>query len=211
MKHVKLLAVTLFLVNSMCAAVLSQTRITPEAPIGKGIVVLKAARLIDGTGAAPINNAVVIVTDNTITAVGAASAVSVPANAKIIDLGDVTLMPGFIDAHTHLIGRVLGDPAGENALVRDFESFSAILSVQHARATLMAGFTSVRNVGAVFDLIANRRADLFRTVGDAFLDPWIKQSRTKTIFVTVSAANAECVTCGHHSRSGCPTFVDGFA
>jgi hypothetical protein len=96
LKHVKLLAVTLFLVNSMCTVVLSQTpttRITPEAPIGKGIVVLKAARLIDGTGAAPINNAVVIVTDNTITAVGAASAVRVPANAKMIDLGDVTLMP----------------------------------------------------------------------------------------------------------------------
>ena len=149
------------LVHSICVAALSQTaRITPEAPIGKGIVVLKAARLIDGTGAAPINNAVVIVTDNTITAVGASSAVRVPANAKLIDLGDVTLMPGFIDAHTHLIGRVLGDPAGENALVRDFESFAAILSVEYARATLMAGFTSVRNVGASgrFDDMALRQA-----------------------------------------------------
>src|SRR5215208_6399764 len=96
LKQFKLLAVTLFLVHSMCAAVLSQTsttRITPEAPIGKGIVVLKAARLIDGTGAAPINNAVVIVTDNTITAVGSAIVVGVPSNAKMIDLGDVTLMP----------------------------------------------------------------------------------------------------------------------
>jgi len=161
LKHFKLLAVALCLVHSMCVAALSQTaRITPEAPIGKGIVVLRAARLIDGTGAAPINNAVVVVTDNTITAVGAASAVRVPANAKLIDLGDVTLMPGFIDAHTHLIGRVLGDPAGENALVRDFESFAAILSVQHARATLLAGFTSVRNVGASgrFDDMALRQA-----------------------------------------------------
>jgi len=151
----------LCLVHSICVAALSQTaRITPEAPIGKGIVVLKAARLIDGTGAAPINNAVVVVTDNTITAVGASSAVRVPANAKLIDLGDVTLMPGFIDAHTHLIGRVLGDPAGENALVRDFESFAAILSVEYARATLMAGFTSVRNVGASgrFDDMALRQA-----------------------------------------------------
>ena len=161
MRHFKLLAVALCLVHSICVAALSQTaRITPEAPIGKGIVVLKAARLIDGTGAAPINNAVVVVTDNTITAVGASSAVRVPANAKLIDLGDVTLMPGFIDAHTHLIGRVLGDPAGENALVRDFESFAAILSVEYARATLMAGFTSVRNVGASgrFDDMALRQA-----------------------------------------------------
>jgi imidazolonepropionase-like amidohydrolase len=78
----------------------------------------------------------------------------------MIDLGDVTLLPGFIDAHTHLIGRVLGDPAGDNAAVRDFESFAAILSVAHARNTLMAGFTSVRNVGASgkFDDMALRKA-----------------------------------------------------
>src|SRR5215211_839492 len=139
----------------------SQTaRITPEAPVGKGTVLLKAARLIDGTGAAPITNAVVVVTDNTITAVGAAGSVRIPANARTIDLGDVTLMPGFIDAHTHLIGRVLGDPAGDNAPVRDFESFAAIISVEHARATLMGGFTSVRNVGAFgrFDDTALRKA-----------------------------------------------------
>src|ERR1051325_11578714 len=147
----------------MCAAVLSQTsttRITPEAPAGKGTVVIKAALLIDGTGAAPINNAVIVVTDNMITALGTASSVRVPANAQTIDLGDVTLLPGFIDAHTHLIGRVLGDPAGDMAPVRDFESFAAILSVEHARATLMAGFTTVRNVGASgkFDDMALRKA-----------------------------------------------------
>ena len=55
----------------MCVFVQAQaTRITPEVPEGKGVVVLNAARLIDGTGAAPINNAVVVVTDNKITAVG---------------------------------------------------------------------------------------------------------------------------------------------
>lgn len=160
MKLYKLLAPILVLCL-FAPFVLTQTpRITPEAPVGKGVVVLKAARLIDGTGAAPINNAVVVVTDNTITAVGTAGSVSIPANAKTIDLGDVTLMPGFIDAHTHLIGRVLGDPAGDYAGVRDFESFAAIISVEHARSTLMAGFTSVRNVGASgkFDDMALRKA-----------------------------------------------------
>ena len=124
------------------------------------MVLLRAARLIDGTGAAPINNAVVVVTDNMITAVGPAASVRVPPNARVLDLGDVTLMPGFIDAHTHVIGRVLGDPAGDNAAVRDFESFAAILSVANARATLLAGFTSVRNVGASgkFDDMALRKA-----------------------------------------------------
>jgi imidazolonepropionase-like amidohydrolase len=157
------LVTALFVVHSVCVSVVAQTssaRITPEPPVGTGTVVLKAARLIDGTGSAPIANAVVVVTDNMITAVGAAGQVRVPANARTIDLGDVTLMPGFIDAHTHLIGRVLGDPAGDSADVRDFESFGAILSVEHARATLMAGFTSVRNVGAAgrFDDMALRKA-----------------------------------------------------
>ena len=135
-------------------------RITPEPPIGKGVVVLKAARLIDGTGAPAIMNAVVVVDDNKIIAAGRAGSVNIPLNAKVIDLGDVTLMPGFIDMHTHLIGRVLGDPAGENALVRDYASFGAILGVQNARATLMAGFTTVRNVGADgrFDDFALRKA-----------------------------------------------------
>jgi len=157
LKSFRFVCIALLLVHSV---VVAQTRITPEPPVGKGIVVLKAARLIDGTGAAPINNAVVIITDNTITAVGTAGSVNVPANARTIDLGDVTLLPGFIDAHTHLIGRVLGDPEGDNAGVRDFESFAAILSVGNARATLMAGFTSVRNVGAAgkFDDMALRKA-----------------------------------------------------
>ena len=163
MRNFKRFVVALVLVYSVSAAVVSQVpagRVTPEAAIGKGTVVLKAARLIDGTGAAPVSNAVVVVTDNLITGVGTAGSVRVPANARVIDLGDVTLMPGFIDAHTHLIGRVLGDPAGDAAAVRDFESFGAILSVQHARATLMAGFTSVRNVGASgrFDDMALRKA-----------------------------------------------------
>ena len=160
--NLKRLSLTAVLLFSLSTPVVTQTpapRITPEAPIGKGTVVLKAARLIDGTGATPISNAVVVVTDNEITAIGSAASVRIPANARMIDLGDVTLMPGFIDAHTHLIGRVLGDPAGDNALVRDFESFGAILSVHHARATLMAGFTTVRNVGAdQFDDLALRKA-----------------------------------------------------
>jgi len=156
--------VVLTLIACLCVAALPQNStplgIRPEPPEGKGVWALRAARLIDGTGAAPINNAVVIVTDNKITAVGDARSVSIPAGAKVIDLGEVTLLPGFIDAHTHLIGRVLGDPEGDMALVRDYDSFGAILGVMHARDTLMAGFTSVRNVGAAgrFDDMALRKA-----------------------------------------------------
>jgi imidazolonepropionase-like amidohydrolase len=134
--------------------------IRPEPPEGKGVVALRAARLIDGTGAPPLNNAIVIIANNKISVVGDANSVRIPSGVKVIDLGNVTLLPGFIDAHTHLIGRVLGDPEGDLAAVRDFDSFGAILGVLHARDTLLAGFTSVRNVGAsgAFDDMALRKA-----------------------------------------------------
>lgn len=135
------------------------TSVVPDPPIGKGVVVLKAARLIDGTGKAEIQNGVVVVTDNMITAVGAAGQVTIPAGAKVIDLGDATLMPGFIDAHTHVIGRILGDPAGNYAVVKDYDSFAAILGTRNANNILLAGFTTIRNVGASnFDDMALRKA-----------------------------------------------------
>ncbi len=126
---------------------------------GSGVVVLRAARLIDGTGAAPVANAAVVITDNRITAVGSAQSVQIPRGARVVDLGDATLMPGFVDAHTHIVGRSLSDPAGENAAVKDYDGLGAIISVTNAEKTIMAGFTTIRNVGAGnFDDMALRQA-----------------------------------------------------
>ena len=152
----------------LCVAALPQRTgvIRPDPPIGKGTVVLRAARMIDGNGGPPITNAVVVIVNNKITEVGPAGQVRVPANARLVDLGDVTLLPGLIDLHTHLIGRVLGDPDGENSLVRDYQSFGAILGAVHARQTLMAGFTTVRNLGAPqFDDMALRK-----TINDGWIE-----------------------------------------
>jgi len=183
-----LLPLALFVIT-IAAQTPAPIGIRPQPPEGKGIIALKAARMIDGTGAPAINNAIIIVTDNKITAVGAASSVVVPADAKVIDLGDVTLLPGFIDAHTHLIGRVLGDPEGDNAAVRDYESFGAILGVLHARDTLLAGFTTVRNVGAEgnFDDMALRKA---------INEGWIVGLRME------SAGHAIGITGGHCDENG---------
>jgi imidazolonepropionase-like amidohydrolase len=121
--------------------------------------VLRAARLIDGTGAATVNNAVIVVTDDRIVAVGPAATVAVPAGARVVDLGDVTLLPGFIDAHTHITGRTLGDPMADLAVVKDYASYAAIVGVANARSTLMAGFTTIRVVGSGnFDDMALRQA-----------------------------------------------------
>jgi imidazolonepropionase-like amidohydrolase len=122
-------------------------------------VVLRAARMITIANQNVVQNAAVVVTGNKIAAAGPASSVAVPPGATIIDLGDVTLLPGFIDAHTHITGRTLGDPAKDQDEVRDYAGYAAILAVDNARKTLMAGFTSIRNVGASnFDDMAIRQA-----------------------------------------------------
>ncbi len=133
---------------AMAVPVLAAAQAAPARPAAAETVVIRAARLIDGTGAAPVANGVVVVTGDRIVAAGAASAVAVPAGARVVDLGDATLLPGFIDAHTHIIGRALADPKGDDATVRDNEAFGAIVGVENARRTLMAGFTSIRNVGS---------------------------------------------------------------
>jgi imidazolonepropionase-like amidohydrolase len=169
----------------------------PTNPLkGTGTVVLKAARVIDGTGAAPIQNGVVVVTDDKIVAVGAAATVRVPAGARTIDLGNATLLPGFIDAHTHVIGRSLGDPAGDDAAVRDVDSFGAILSTVNVRNTLMAGFTSIRNVGSPhFADIAIRKA---------INEGWVIGPRMQT------GAHSLGITGGHCDENGFkPGLQDG--
>jgi len=147
---------SVLLLVALSAAAAAQT---PNAPARADTVVLRAARLIDGTGAAPVQNGVVVVAGDRIIAVGAAGAVRAPQGARTIDLGDATLLPGFIDAHTHIIGRPLADPQSDEATVKDYPGFAAIVGVENARRTLMAGFTSIRNVGSPnFDDMALRRA-----------------------------------------------------
>ena len=163
---------------------------------GSGTVVLRAARLIDGTGAPAITNGVVVVTDDRIVAVGKDGAVSVPAGAQRIDLGDATLLPGFFDSHTHVIGRTLGDPLGDDALVRDYASYGAIAGVSNARKTLMSGFTSIRNLGASnFDDMALRAA---------IEDGTIPGPRMQ------NAGNSLGITGGHCDENGYrPGLIDG--
>ena len=167
-----------------------------QEPRGTGTVVLRAARLIDGTGAAAIDNAVVVVTDDHIVAAGRQGTVTIPAGARTFDLGNATLLPGFIDAHTHIVGRTLGDPAGDDALVRDYGSFGAVLGVANANKTLMAGFTTIRNVGASnFDDMAIRKA-----INDGFIVGPRMQN----------AGHALGITGGHCDENGFrPGLADG--
>lgn len=107
--------------------------------------VLKAARLFDGRSARLVEPGLVIVVGNRIEALGGAAS----ANATVIDLGDATLLPGFIDAHTHLTSDF--DPDYNGARLKGFSrtvAESAIRASVNARKTLLAGFTTVRDLGS---------------------------------------------------------------
>ncbi len=109
--------------------------------------VLKAARLFDGKSNALVTPGVVVVTDGKIVAAGTSAAI--PAGAEMIDLGDATLLPGFIDAHTHLTMMYSEDYKQErlDPLEKTIAERALDASV-NARVTLMAGVTTVRDVGS---------------------------------------------------------------
>jgi imidazolonepropionase-like amidohydrolase len=107
--------------------------------------VIKAARLFDGKSDKVIEPGIVVVAGAKIEAVGG----SAPSGAKVIDLGDATITPGFIDAHTHLT--MPFDPDYNGARLREQSRTipeDAIRATVNARKTLMAGFTTVRDVGS---------------------------------------------------------------
>ncbi len=130
---------------------LGTSALPAQAPVR---IAIKAARLIDGSGGAPIANPVILIEGEKITAVG--SGLAIPAGARVIDLGASTILPGLIDCHTH----VTSQP--RNYMEDQFRRTPidvAVLAHVFARRTLDAGFTTIRNVGAgEFVDIALRRA-----------------------------------------------------
>ena len=105
-------------------------------------IVLHAARLLDVRDGTVIQPGEVLVEGERIRAVG--THVDHPQGAKVIDLGDVTLMPGLIDAHVHLF---LHPGAEDLQTVEESVPWRVILAEQAAKADLMAGFTAERDMG----------------------------------------------------------------
>jgi imidazolonepropionase-like amidohydrolase len=125
-----------------CTAVAQQ-----PAALAPATIVLKAAHLFDGRTGQLRDGGIVVVQGTRIVAVGAVS--EAPPGARVIDLGDATLLPGFIDAHVHLSMEMGGNWYQQfyQDLMR-FPAEDALRAAPYARRTLEAGFTTVRNVGS---------------------------------------------------------------
>ena len=136
----RFLAATALSLLAAAPALAQQPRPAPAARV----VAIRAGRLLDGTGAAPRENVVIVVRGNRVAEVG--PGVSVPAGAEVVDLSGWTVMPGFIDMHTH----ITSDPSNGYAdhEVHEFPGYSALVGAKNAHATLLAGFTTIRNLGA---------------------------------------------------------------
>jgi imidazolonepropionase-like amidohydrolase len=107
------------------------------------VTVVRVGRLIDPDSGTVLTNQVILIAGGKIQAVG--RALALPADAKVIDLSDKTVLPGLIDCHTHVAdGKSDGEPFN---VLRKTASQIALESIPNARAMLLSGFTTVRDVG----------------------------------------------------------------
>lgn len=163
-------------------------------------IVLKAARMFDGKAKSLIMNGVVVVQGGKIVDVG--SGLAVPEGAEVIDLGDATLSPGFMDAHSHLTLDFFSDFRKRQLEELTLNvSEQAMRATQFARATVEAGFTTVRDLGSRF--VGSRE----------FVDVALRNSINKGIIVgprMLVATKGIGATGGHFdSTSGYRDFLFG--
>jgi imidazolonepropionase-like amidohydrolase len=125
------------------------------------IVVLRPDRVFDGSTATAHEGWIVVVRGDRIVGAGPPAATAIPAGAREIALPGSTLLPGLIDAHSHLLLHPYDETSWENQVLREPQSLRVARAVNHARATLEAGFTTVRDLG---------------TEGAGYMDVGLKQA-----------------------------------
>jgi len=124
----------------------NQDRSTQSTP-PESIYLLKPAAVFDGTNAQLHRDWVVVVRGEKIEAAGAASGLQVPAGAKTLDLPGLTLLPGLIEAHSHVLLHPYSETVWNDQVAKESLSLRVARATNHLRNTLQAGFTTVRDLG----------------------------------------------------------------
>ncbi|HXH41434.1 MAG TPA: amidohydrolase family protein [Thermoanaerobaculia bacterium] len=150
-------------ITALALSLVAVAALAADAP--PRVVALRAARLIDGRGGSIVSPAVIVVRGNRIESIGGA----VPAGAQVIDLGDMTLLPGLIDAHVHTL--LQGDITAEEydaQLFRESLAYRALRASKAVKIALGNGFTTVRDVeteGAMYTDV-----DLKHAINNGIID-----------------------------------------
>lgn len=150
------LIITVLMFQMFAVAQIQSPPAKPEA-----VYLLKPARIFDGESAQLHDGWVVLVRGEKIEAVGSANETKAPANSKVIELPGMTLMPGLIDAHSHVLLHPYSETSWNDQVAREALSLRVARATNHLRNTLQAGFTTIRDLG---------------TEGAGYADVGLKQS-----------------------------------
>src|ERR1051325_3165843 len=120
---------------------------TPAAAQTSGAYLLKPAHVFDGESAELHDGWAVLVRGERIEAAGPASSINAPADAKVIEMPGTTLMPGLIDAHSHVLLHPYSETVWNDQVARESVALRVARATNHLRNTLQAGFTTVRDLG----------------------------------------------------------------
>ena len=148
---------------SLALTALAVAQTPPAAPATDNVTVIRAGWVIDGTSSAAKRDQVIVIRGRRIESVSSAAGFTAPAGANTIDLSSATVLPGMIDAHTHLF--LQGEDPAEGGydiqLLKYPASYRAARAVVAARSALEQGFTTIRDVeteGAGYGDIGIRQA-----------------------------------------------------
>ena len=131
---------------ALMAAILT-TSSAPSAAEAPVSILLKPAAVFTADDAVTHPGWVVLVTGDKITAVGPAASVAAPADARVIDLPGDTLLPGLMDIHSHIFLHPYNETLWDDQVLKELLAYRTIRAGKQATATLMAGFTTLRDLG----------------------------------------------------------------
>jgi imidazolonepropionase-like amidohydrolase len=140
------LTVLAALVTFLPSIALSQGR-GNQPPVPQTVFLISPSAVWDGTNSAPHEGWAVLVRGDRIESVGPKATITAPAGATTIDLPGTTLIPGMIEGHSHLLLHPYNETLWDDQVLHESEALRIARAVNHARNTLMAGFTTTRDLG----------------------------------------------------------------